>query len=157
MIDNIKITSLNDIGSGLAANTVFPVVNVAVPVTNKANLQIIGNLILSGAGGSDFVQAAQANLAQSVVNSDQPNITSVGTLISLSVIGDISDANVVAANTFRTVVVEFSDLPTPIPAGQRAFISDANLVAVGNFGAVVNGSGSNTVPVWSNGANWCIG
>ncbi len=80
MIDSIKITSLNDIGSNLAANTIFPVVNVAVPFTNKANLQIIGNLILSGAGGSEFVQAAQANLAQSVVNSAQPNITSVGTL-----------------------------------------------------------------------------
>ena len=80
MIDSIKITSLNNIGSNLSANTIFPVVNAAVPVTNKANLQIIGNLILSGAGGLNFVQAAQATLAQSVVNSAQPNITSVGTL-----------------------------------------------------------------------------
>jgi hypothetical protein len=90
MIDSIKITSLNDIGSNIAANTVFPVVNTAVPITNKANLQIIGNLILSGAGSPSFVQAAQANLAQEVVNSAQPNITSVGTLLSLEVSGNIS-------------------------------------------------------------------
>ena len=81
MIESIKITSLNDIGSNLTPNSLFPVVDVSgTPITDKANLQIIGNVILSGAGGSSFVQAAQATLAQSVTNAAQPNITSVGTL-----------------------------------------------------------------------------
>lgn len=51
----------------------------------------------------------------------------------------------------------YANLPTASTAGQRAFISDANLVAVGNFGNTVSGSGSNTVPVYSDGTNWRIG
>lgn len=157
MIDSIKITSLTNIGANLSYTSIVPIVDVTANVTYKANLQIIGNLILSGAGGSNFVQAAQANLAQAVVNSAQPNITSVGTLNSLALSGNITGANVVAANTFRSTVVAFSALPAPTPAGQRAFINNANLVAVSNFGAVVSGSGSNTVPVWSDGTDWRIG
>jgi len=81
MIDSIKITSLTNIGANLSYTSIFPVVNVTgTPITNKANLQIIGNYILSQAGGANMVQAAQATLAQSVVNAAQPNITSVGTL-----------------------------------------------------------------------------
>lgn len=157
MIDSIKITSLTNIGANLSYTSIVPVVDVTANVTYKANLQIIGNLILSGAGGLNFVQAAQANLAQAVVNSAQPNITSVGTLISLAVTGNISGANVVTATTFRSTVVEFSALPAITPAGQRAFINNANLVAADNFGAIVGGGGSNTVPIWSDGTNWRIG
>ena len=50
-----------------------------------------------------------------------------------------------------------ANLPAATTAGQRAFISDANLVAAGNFGAIVSGSGGNTVPVYSDGSNWRIG
>lgn len=89
MIDSIKITSLTNIGANIAYNTVFPLVNLAgTPVTQKGNLQIIGNLILNGAGGSYFPPVAQAVLAQSVTNAAQPNITSVGTLTSLNMGGD---------------------------------------------------------------------
>lgn len=157
MIDSIKITSLTNIGANLSYTSIVPVVDVTANVTYKANLQIIGNLILSGAGGLNFVQAAQANLAQAVVNSAQPNITSVGTLISLAVTGNISGANIVNANTFRGAVVAFSALPAATPAGQRAFINNANLVAADNFGEIVGGGGSNTVPIWSDGTNWRIG
>jgi len=81
MIESVKITSLNNIGSNLSYSSIFPVVDVSgTPITDKANLQIIGNYILSQAGGANMVQAAQATLAQAVVNSAQPNITSVGTL-----------------------------------------------------------------------------
>jgi hypothetical protein len=47
-------------------------------------------LILNGAGGSYFPPAAQAVLAQSVTNAAQPNITSVGTLTSLAVTGNVN-------------------------------------------------------------------
>jgi hypothetical protein len=88
MIDSIKITSLTNIGPNIAYNTVFPLVNTAgTPVTQKGNLQIIGNVILNGAGGAYFPPAAQAVLAQSVTNAAQPNITSVGTLTSLNISG----------------------------------------------------------------------
>ena len=77
----IKITELPNIGNNIAASTLIPVVNMAgVPITQKANLQITGNLILAGAGGAQFVPAAVANLAYTVVNSYQPNITRVGNL-----------------------------------------------------------------------------
>jgi hypothetical protein len=80
-IDSIKITSLTNIGANLSYTSIFPVVDMSgTPVTDKANLQIIGNYILSQAGGANMVQAAQATLAQAVVNAAQPNITSVGTL-----------------------------------------------------------------------------
>ena len=68
------------------------------PTTDKANLQIIGNIILNGAGGSYFPPVAQAFLAQTVTNAAQPNITSVGTLTRLSVLGNISAGNTNGGN-----------------------------------------------------------
>ena len=53
-------------------------------------------------------------------------------------------------------------IPVPLAnltavAGGRAFVSDANLIASGNFGNRISGSGSNIVPVWSDGSFWYIG
>ena len=94
MVDSIKITALQDIGANIAYTTLVPLVNMAgTPTTQKANLQNLGNLILNGAGGSYFARAAQANLALSVANAAQPNITSVGTLTSLVVTGNIRAGN----------------------------------------------------------------
>ena len=77
----IKITALPNIGNNIAPTTLIPVVNMSgVPTTQKANLQTTGNLILAGAGTANFVPAGLANLAYSVVNAAQPNITSTGTL-----------------------------------------------------------------------------
>jgi hypothetical protein len=55
----------------------------------------------------------------------------------------------------QSPVVEYASLTAV--AGGRAFINDANLVATGNFGAQITGGAGNTVPVWSDGANWYIG
>ena len=99
MVDSIKITALQDIGANIAYTTLVPVVNMAgTPTTQKSNLQNLGNLILNGAGGSYFARAAQANLALSVANAAQPNITSVGTLTSLAVTGNITAGNVNGGN-----------------------------------------------------------
>jgi hypothetical protein len=77
----IKITQLPPIGNSLAPNTVLPVVNVAgTAATDKTTVGAIGNLILAGAGSANFAPAALANLAYSVANSYQPNITRVGNL-----------------------------------------------------------------------------
>lgn len=48
-------------------------------------------------------------------------------------------------------------LPLPAIAGQRQFVSDSSVAASGNFGAAVAGGGTNTVPVYSDGAVWRIG
>lgn len=91
MVDSVKITALQDIGANIAYTTLVPVVNMAgTPTTQKSSLQNVGNLILGGAGGSYFPRAAQANLALSVANAAQPNITSVGTLTSLVVTGNVT-------------------------------------------------------------------
>ena len=67
MATSIKITSLPDIGIGIAPDTVVPVVNLAgTPTTEQANVQLIGNLILAGAGGSDFAPAHIATTALGV-------------------------------------------------------------------------------------------
>ena len=99
MTTSIKITALQNIGANIAYTTLVPVVNMSgTPTTQKANLQIVGNLILNGAGGSYFPAAAQAVLAQSVTNAAQPNITSVGTLTTLAVTGNITAGNVNGGN-----------------------------------------------------------
>ena len=41
--------------------------------------------------------------------------------------------------------------------GYRFMVSDSTVAASGNFGATVAGSGSNVVPVFSDGTNWLIG
>jgi len=88
MTTSIKITALNNIGNAIAYTTLVPVVDMTgTPTTEKANLQIVGNLILSGAGGSYFAPAAQAVNAQTVSNAAQPAITSVGNLTALNVNG----------------------------------------------------------------------
>ena len=90
-MDFIRITALTDIGNNIAYSSLIPVVDMAgTPTTKKANLQIVGNLILNGAGGSYFAPAARSVLAQSVTNAAQPNITSVGTLSNLVVSGNVN-------------------------------------------------------------------
>jgi hypothetical protein len=99
MTTSVKITALTNIGANIAYSTLVPVVNMAgTPTTQKANLQIVGNLILTGAGGSYFPAAAQAVLAQTVTNAAQPNITSVGTLTTLAVTGNITAGNINGGN-----------------------------------------------------------
>jgi hypothetical protein len=94
MVDSIKITELQNIGASIAYTTLVPVVNMAgTPITQKSTLQNLGNLILNGAGGSYFAPAARAILSQSVTNAAQPNITSVGTLTSLTVAGTGANVN----------------------------------------------------------------
>lgn len=61
--------------------------------------------------------------------------------------------------TIKQKVYTVSTLPAAgtIGAGARAFVSDSTVAASGNFGAVVAGSGTNAVPVYSDGTNWRIG
>jgi hypothetical protein len=98
-ISGIKITALQDIGaSNISYTTLVPVVklgNSTTTITEKANLQIVGNLILNSAGGFYFPPAAVAVLAQSVSNAAQPNITSVGTLTSLTLSGNLNATNII--------------------------------------------------------------
>lgn len=179
MTETIKITALTDIAANIAYTTLVPVVNMSgSPLSQKANLQIVGNLILQGAGGSYFAAAAQAVIAQSVANAAQPNITSVGTLTSLTVSGNVTSANAnlgnlitanfasinndltasgnVVAFTISTTPILAGNLPSAaaVGAGARAFVTDADSTT---FNDPVVGGGSNNMPVFSNGTSWFIG
>lgn len=92
MATQIKITELGSIANAnLTSTTLFAAVNmVGTPITQKVTLQQIGNIILSSAGNGSFPIANIANIAYTIVNAAQPNITSVGTLTSLAVSGNIT-------------------------------------------------------------------
>jgi hypothetical protein len=71
-------------------------------------------------------------------------------------------SNILSIN--GNISVNNSIISTPVPyasltaiSGARAFVNNSNLAANNNFGAQINGSGSNIVPVWSDGSNWYIG
>jgi len=159
----IKITSLADIGNQISPTTVIPVVNlVGMPTTQKANIQITGNLILAGAGTANFVPAGLANLAYSVTNAAQPNITSVGTLVNLSVTGNVATGNLnstgnsnlgnsVTANYFignGSGIISVSSLSNGTsniivsPSANVTISSsgNANVVVVTGTGAIVSGN-----------------
>jgi len=123
MVDNIKITALTAIGANIAYTTLVPVVNMTgTPLTQKATAQDLGNLILSGAGGSYFVRAAQSNLALSVANAAQPNITSVGTLTALAVTGNITAGNINGGNTVLANFFSGTQLISNIATGTAPLI-----------------------------------
>jgi hypothetical protein len=68
----------------------------------SGNVNIPGNLIVVGNINAGFINANvsnanYANFAGNVINSSQPNITSLGTLINLSVTGNITGANYAGA------------------------------------------------------------
>lgn len=82
----VKITGLNELGSNLAVDTILVTVDPNLDLTLQANVQSLGNFILENAGNL----FPESKIANTVSNPAQPNITSVGTLISLSVDGNTS-------------------------------------------------------------------
>jgi hypothetical protein len=141
---NIKITALTDIGNNIAPTTLIPVVDMAGPsTTKKATLQNAGNLILSGAGLSNFVPAARAILAQSVTNAAQPNITSTGTLTSLTVSGNVNLGSV--SNIIITGGTSGQVLSTD-GNGVLSWVNDANSsYGDSNVVSLIAAFGSNTI------------
>ena len=145
--------------------------------TNQGNNSIILNatgVVLNQTTANTFTVAPVrndvANISEVMFYNTTSNEVTYGNSISIAgninagniitgtgTTGNITGANVIAANTFQSTVVAFNQLPSATTPGLRAFINNGNLVAVGNFGAQVDGSGANYVPVFSDGANWCIG
>ena len=132
MATNIKITALTDITSAnMTYNDLVAVVDMnGTPETKKATVQLLGNLILAGAGGSSFVKAEIANLAATVTTAAQPNITSTGTLTSSAVTGNVVAGNLTAnatvagtAGVFTYVSGDGANL-TNLPSGVATQIVD---------------------------------
>lgn len=150
---NVKITALTDIGANILYTSLIPMVNMAgTPTTQKGNIQILGNYILSSAGSANMVPAALSNLSYSVVNAAQPNITSVGTLTSLAVTGNISSNNYVTANFFvgdGGLLTNVSSAGTSIANGT----SNVSIPAAGGNILFSRGGVANVLVVTGTGAN----
>jgi hypothetical protein len=153
MTTSVKITALNPIGANIAYTSLVPVVNMTgTPTTEKATAQVLGNLILNGAGGSYFPAAAQATLAGTVTTAAQPNITSVGTLTSLAVTGNVSSGN---ANLGNLVIANFFSgdgyLLSNLSSGSTIVngTSNVRVAASGNV-SISSGGTSNVVVVSTN-------
>jgi hypothetical protein len=139
-ITTIKITELDDIGADLDSDSVFPVVNMTgTPVTEKTVLSNIANVILQGAG-IDYSPVAVAARAGTVTTAAQPNITSTGTLTSLTVTGNIAGGNILATTLVRgTTVTAVDQLNTAnLSANGLATIASINVTNTANLGGVGN-------------------
>jgi hypothetical protein len=121
-----------------------------------------GNISINGVGTISTGGNVDGNVFNGNVAFGAGTVQGFGNINggNLNVTGNISADNIGVSEiiTSRTVVTD----PGPLSGltavfGARAFINDANRAAVGNFGAQVSGGGSNSVPVWSDGANWYIG
>jgi hypothetical protein len=147
MATNIKITALSDITSAnMTYNDLLAVVDMnGTPETKKSSVQLAGNLILAGAGGSNFVPAAIATLAGDVTNAAQANITSVGTLTALSV-----TANVAAGNVNATTAITAAYF-----AGDGANLT--NLPSGANSTAIANGTSNVFIPASAGNVNTSVG
>lgn len=109
---------------------------------------LTGNVVVVGGGGS-ALPAGGSNTEVQFNNG--------GALDGDSDFNYDTNTNILSVPVITLSVVAYANLPAATVAGRKAFISDANLVASGNFGSLVSGSGSNTVPVYSDGTNWRIG
>ena len=138
---SIKITELISIGANISSTTLLPVVDMTgAPETKKTTIQEAGNLILSGAGLT-FAPANHALTAQTVSNAAQPNITSVGTLTTLDVTGNLVSGNVDGGNL---VVANYF-------SGDGGLLSnlsvESSAIENGNSSVVVNENGNVNISV----------
>jgi len=74
-------------------------------------------------------------------------------------LGIASGTSFTASSYTKVTAVTVSNLPAAatVGAGARATVTDATQALTAGIGAVVAGSGANTVPVFSDGTNWRIG
>jgi hypothetical protein len=118
---------------------------VGVSIFNKSDTAADGVVITTTGGAKNTIEL--------IPNGGNSTIKLTAEVITAT--GNITAGNISTGSRVVTTPVAFSTLTAV--TGARAFVNDGNLVAASNFGAQVSGSGSNTVPVWSDGTNWYIG
>lgn len=117
---------LTDIAFAEAANTA----NLAVfsEAANTANIASLANSAVSVEGGNVSGQVANALIAAQVYDNAQPNITSVGTLISLAVTSDITAGNITV-----TGAVTGDSVVANTVAGSLTTAAQPNITSVGTL------------------------
>jgi len=141
--------------SNISVSSILPIVDTTgTPQTDKVTVGNLANFILNQAGNL-LVNGFLSTYAQSVTNAAQPNITSVGTLTSLAVNGNIrlgditfsnsnissnisnSDVNIVSNGTGNININSNNNIWT--------FDSTGDLTTPGNVNVVANINGANVI------------
>jgi hypothetical protein len=91
-----------------------------------ANVVVANYLMGDGSNITNVTQAANSNIAITVSGNAQPNITSLGTLTSLNLAGNITNANAVSANLFAG---NGSSLFGIVGANVNGTVANANFAA----------------------------
>ena len=108
----------------------------------------------------DAVTGADAIPIYSSANGDarKSSITTLLTYIKAN-LGIALGTSFTASSHVKTTAVLVSNLPAAatVGGGARAAVTDATQALTAGIGATVTGGGANTVPVFSDGANWRIG
>lgn len=140
----VKITGLNELGSNLAVDTILVTVDPQLDLTLQANVQSLGNFILSNAGNL----FPESRVANSVSNPAQPNITSVGTLINLSVAGNILSNNIVS-NTISSNTISANTIIANIVTAKVANGTSNVDIATANGNVTISVTGIANVATFS--------
>jgi hypothetical protein len=147
-IGNLKVTDSANLGNAAVANFFVGdggyLSNISVNSSNIANLANLANSanIANLANLANSANLAElANIANIVSSSSQPNITSVGSLVTLHVLGDTTlDGNLTVNGTVTAVnstIVEIDDLAIVL-ANDASSSSQAN-----GAGVIINGANAN--------------
>lgn len=117
----------------------------------------VARVSLAGFWTANDTQYDKANSTLTGYNlSTISHFDAIVTQATISATGNISGGNITTSNYVKTSPKTVASLASAatVGAGTRSFVSDANTTT---FGSIVGGSGANSVPVWSNGANWLVG
>jgi hypothetical protein len=114
----------------------------SVPITIDGALDVEGILVeVDGIVGTANTQ---------IIFNNQGNITGNANLTF------VPTYNMLTTSVVKTTPTTYSALPiaSSVGAGARAYITDGNTIT---FMSTVGGSGSNSIPIHSNGINWVVG
>ena len=128
----------------------------------QKSISVGGNIGIAGAITSvTSIAVGNMTLDTATISTGGPNLnitaggSKVNILKPLDGSATTSTWSQVTAANFYTAPVNVSALPSP-SAGMRAMVNDATSDVASGVGTVVSGGGSNTVPVYYDGANWII-
>lgn len=132
------------IGTDLTISTYYQGL-FSVPITIDGTLDVEGVLVeVDSLGG-----LASTSNTQILFNTEG-NITGNANLTF------VTTYNMLTTSVVKTTPTTYSALPnaSSVGAGARAYITDGNSIT---FMSTVGGSGSNSIPIHSDGINWVVG
>lgn len=113
------------------------------------------NIVSEDATNDFHLMAAKSNTVYTEYGSSALNTTETSYTLEFA---GVPKHVFLSNGLYDQVLVAVASLPAAsLNSGSRAMVSDSTVSASGNFGAIVAGTGSNVVPVFSDGTNWRIG